>query len=87
MTTQERVDGVKEHLAWSQVKGSQGEACRYVLYAGKSSPVDITNPANIVTVTEQTEYTYNLLSRTLYGLHMAVTAIDRFGNESQPTEF
>ena len=87
VTTQERVNGVKEHLVWSQVKGSQGEACRYVLYAGKSSPVDITNPANIVTVTEQTEYTYNLLSRTLYGLHMAVTAIDRFGNESQPTEF
>lgn len=87
VTTQERVNGVKEHLVWSQVKGSQGEACRYVLYAGKSLPVDITNPANIVTVTEQTEYTYNLLSRTLYGLHMAVTAIDRFGNESQPTEF
>lgn len=87
VTRRERVDGVKEHLAWSQVKGSHGEACRYVLYAGKASPVDTSDPANIVTVAWNNEYTYNLLSRTLYGLHMAVTAIDRFGNESAPTEF
>lgn len=87
VTRQERVDGVKEHLAWSQVKGSHGEACRYVLYAGKSSPVDTADPANIIAVTWDNEYTYNLLSRTLYGLHMAVTAIDRFGNESAATEF
>lgn len=87
ITGQQRVDGVKEHLAWSQVRGKHGEACRYVLYASKSTPIDITDPANIVLVTESNEYTYNLLSRTLYGLHMAVTALDRFGNESQPTEF
>ena len=87
ITDKSRVDGVKEHLAWTPTKGKHGEACHYVLYAGKSSPVDTSDPANIVTVTWDCEYTYNLLSRTLYGLHMAVTAVDRFGNESQPMEF
>ena len=82
-----RVDGTREHITWDQVKGQHGEACRYVIYAGNTQPVDISNPANIVTVTDAHEYSYNLLSRRLYGLHMAITAIDRFGNESAPTSF
>lgn len=84
---QQRVDGVRELITWNQVKGQHGESCRYVIYADKNTPVDITNPANIVTTTDSNEYNYNLLSRTLYGLHMAITAIDRFGNESAPTQF
>ncbi|MBQ2045344.1 MAG: hypothetical protein II261_10980, partial [Bacteroidaceae bacterium] len=39
---------------------------------------------NLLTVTQNTAYTYNLLNATLYGMHLAVTAIDRYGNESEP---
>ena len=68
-------------LHWGPAKGY-----RYVVYASKQLPVDTSNPANIVTVTSQCEYAYNLLSSTLMGLHFAVTALDRYGNESEPTE-
>lgn len=68
-------------LRWEPAKG-----CRYVVYASRQLPVDTSNPANIVTVTSQCEYAYNLLSSTLMGLHFAVTALDRYGNESEPTE-
>lgn len=81
------MEGTWEHVAWNEVKGQSGESCRYVIYADKNTPVDISNPANIVMITSQREYTYNLLSRTLYNLHLAVTTLDRYGNESLPTEF
>ena len=68
-------------LRWEPAKG-----CRYVVYASRQLPVDTSNPANIVTVTSQCEYAYNLLSSTLMGLHFAVTALDRFGNESEPAK-
>ncbi|MBO7067134.1 MAG: family 10 glycosylhydrolase [Bacteroidaceae bacterium] len=68
-------------LKWEPVKD-----CRYVVYASKQQPVDTSNPANIVTVTPVCEYSYNLLTSTLLGLHFTVTALDRFGNESQQTE-
>lgn len=87
ITTQERVDGVNEHVTWHTSDEQQAGGCRYVIYASKTQPVDISNPVNIITVTANTEYTYSLLSRTLYGLHMAVTTLDRYGNESKPTEF
>lgn len=87
ITEQKRMEGTWEHVAWDEVKGQSGESCRYVIYADKNTPVDISNPANIVMITSQREYTYNLLSRTLYNLHLAVTTLDRYGNESLPTEF
>lgn len=87
ITTKERVEGVNEHVAWQTGEDKQAGGCRYVIYASKTHPVDTSNPANIVMVTASTEYTYSLLSRTLYGLHMAVTTLDRYGNESTPTEF
>lgn len=68
-------------LRWEPVKG-----CRYVVYASRQLPVDTSNPANIITVTSQCDYSYNLLSSTLMGLNFAVTALDRYGNESEPTE-
>ena len=65
-------------LKWAPIKD-----CRYVIYASKQLPVDTSDPANIVTVTSQCEYSYNLLSSTLMGLHFTVTALDRYGNESR----
>lgn len=65
-------------LRWKPVKN-----CRYVIYASKQLPVDTSDPANIVMVTPNCEYTYNLLSSTLLDLHFKVTALDRYGNESE----
>ena len=81
----ERLQGIHERLQWSAVE-SQGVPCRYAIYASKQEPADTEQAANLVCVTWQTEYTYNLLTSTLYGLHLAVTAIDRYGNESQPMQ-
>ena len=64
-------------LKWEPIEG-----CRYVIYASKQLPVDTSDPANIVMVTPKCEYPYNLLSSTLLGLHFKVTALDRYGNES-----
>lgn len=74
----ERTGPTTSCLRWEPVPG-----CRYVVYASRQLPVDTSDPANIVTVTPQCEYPYNLLSATLLNLHFTVTALDRFGNESQ----
>lgn len=58
---------------------------RYVLYASKEYPVDTTNPENIVRVFWGKAECNRLMAR-LFGMHMAVTALDDFGNESAPVE-
>ena len=75
---EERTGPTTGCLRWNPV-----DDCRYVIYAGRQLPVDTTDPANIVTVTPECEYHYNLLSSTLLGLHFKVTALDRYGNESK----
>lgn len=75
----ERVGGVNERLEWEAQQG-----CRYVIYASATSPVDTSNPAAIVKVTHDTSYTYSLLATYYRGYHLAITALDRYGNESQP---
>ena len=77
----ERRGGVNEYLEWEKQ-----EDCRYVIYASKKFPIDISNPANIVKVTYDNNYTYSLLGAYYHDYHLAVTALDRYGNESQPLE-
>lgn len=72
-------------LRWAGIENG-GAPCRYVIYASQHEPVDVTDPANIVTVTWQNEYDFNLLAATLYGYHFAVTALDRYGLESKPCD-
>ncbi len=81
----ERVDGVTERITWKNTHIPEG-GLRYVLYASPRYPVDTTNPKHLIKVTSESEYTYSLLSRTLYGYHLVVTALDRYGNESEPLE-
>ena len=78
-----RVDGTMERISWKACT-KDGTYCRYAIYAAKKWPVDINDARNLVAVTRDTTYTYNLLNSTLYGMHLAVTAIDRYGNESVP---
>ena len=75
---EERTGPTTVCLRWEPVKD-----CRYVIYGSKELPVDTSNPANIITVTSQCEYSYNLLSSTLLGLHFTVKSLDRYGNESE----
>ena len=85
LTRRERLQGINERLEWEPVETDAGP-CRYAIYASKKEPVDTNEPENLLAVTWQPSYTYNLLTGTLYGLHLAVTAVDRYGNESLPME-
>lgn len=76
-----RIDGINECLEWTPVDG-----CRYVIYASPQTPIDTGNPANIVKVTYETQFTYSLLGAYYHDYHLAVTALDRYGNESLPLE-
>ena len=75
----ERIGGINEKITWSAVEG-----CRYVIYASTKQPIDTNNPQNIVKVTHDNSFTYSLLGAYYHGYHLAVTALDRFGNESLP---
>ena len=76
-----RTGGTGECIEWTPVEG-----CRYVIYASTKRPTDTGNPANIVKVTSETNYVYSLLGAYYRGCHLAVTALDRYGNESPPLE-
>lgn len=57
----------------------------YVLYASDTYPVDTTNPANIVAQgIRGTEYLYAPLYPWERKRYFAVTAMDRYGNKSEP---
>lgn len=58
---------------------------RYVLYASERYPVDTSDPENIVRVFWD-KVEYDRLAPRLFGLNLAVTRLDDFGNESEPTE-
>ena len=85
LTQRERVNGIHERICWEEVPNEGGSTCRYVIYASTSYPVDTENPRNIVDITWNTSYTYNLLSSTLHNLNLVLTAVDRYGNESEAT--
>ena len=58
----------------------------YVVYASDTCPVDTSNPANIVaTGIRGTEYIYAPILPWTSRLYFAVTATDRYGNESAPS--
>jgi len=73
-----------DQLNWSGAKDrSDGPYLIYNIYASREKPVDINNPANLIA-------TRNLWQNLLVPyvatqsrpLHYAVTAVDRYGNES-----
>ena len=59
----------------------------YHLYASDTYPVDITDAGNLLeTYLSHTEYEYTPISPWRQKRYVAVTAADRFGNESAPLE-
>lgn len=83
LVERKRIKGTMEEISWKPQQ-KDGTYCRYAVYASQKRPVDVGDVRNLLTVTQNTAYTYNLLNATLYGMHLAVTAIDRYGNESEP---
>ena len=73
--------GVNERLQWQPQEG-----CRFVIYASDQSPVNTNEARNIVKVTYDTDYTYSMLGAYYHNYHLAITALDRYGNESLPLE-
>ena len=82
LISRERVGSVNEKVEWM----TETENCRFVIYASQKTPVDTNNPRNIVKVTYNNSYTYSLLGAYYHNYHLAITAIDRYGNESTALE-
>ena len=78
-----RTNGITMQIAWEEQEKDCG-GCSYAIYCSDKPVVDTSNPENLVCVTRETSYTYNLLTATLCDLHFCITAIDRCGNESEP---
>ena len=68
-------------LSW-QV--SDTDSHLFNIYMSYDSPVDISNPANLIAVRRSEKEITLPLERALFDIHYAVTAIDRYGNESLP---
>ena len=66
---------------------NNGGLVTYHLYASDTYPVDITDAGNLLeTYLTHTEYEYTPISPWRQKRYFAVTAADRFGNESAPLE-
>lgn len=73
-------------LRWQADEGSQG-GVRYNVYASRDYPVDITRAENLMAILlPKPEYRFDRSTLMLYGLHLAVTAVDRAGNESEAAQ-
>lgn len=68
-------------LSWQSVN----ESVRYNLYASDVYPVDIADGSNLLaTYLTETTYQHNAEKGRHLAAYYAVTAIDRYGNESEP---
>jgi uncharacterized lipoprotein YddW (UPF0748 family) len=74
-------------LSWKASSDNDNRnAPRYVVYASDTTPVDTSDPRNIVACNvTATELIYTTLVPWQYKRHFAVTAVDRYGNESAPS--
>ena len=81
----EPLEGGMERLTWQPSTDNLQGGVRYNVYVSRQYPVDTSCAENLVAaaITEPS-YTFNRLLVRLYGMHIAVTAMDRCGNESVP---
>jgi uncharacterized lipoprotein YddW (UPF0748 family) len=75
-------------LTWRVARDNDARnAPTYVIYASDTYPVDITKPENIIAQRiEETKYTYMPLYPWQTKTYFAVTAVDRYGNESRAVQ-
>lgn len=76
------------HLTWKEsADNDQRNKPHYVVYASDTYPVDTEDPHNIVaTQLTETEFYYTTICPWEFKPYFAVTAIDRYGNESEPAQ-
>ena len=75
-------------LVWD-VAGNKGESekLRYNVYASSEWPVDISLAENLVaTLLPEARFSFDPVYTALSNLYLAVTTIDRYGNESAATQ-
>ena len=74
-----------DNLSWSSGRDrSDGPNLLYNVYASTEYPVDINNPENFVATRLEARYLSLRRSSDKKPLYYAVTALDRYGNESEP---
>lgn len=79
-------NGYEIKLNWNAAEHS--DAIYYRIYASNQYPVHTELAQNIVTIrTDSTHYTFSPSAPWQQKIYWAVTAVDRFGNESTPTYF
>lgn len=83
-TVESLPDG-QDRLNWEPSTDNLQGGVRYNVYASRSFPVDVTRAENLVSAAqEQPTFQFNRFMVRLYGMNLAVTAMDRCGNESEP---
>lgn len=81
------IDDQTEELSWNSPATTPSGGLRYNVYASTQWPVDIERAENLVApLLPDTLFRYNRLMVRFSQLYMAVTAIDRYGNESRATQ-
>ena len=82
------IDNGYTELTWqAATDNDQRNKPMYVIYASNDYPVDINRPENIVAQNiRETSYVYAPILPWNAKKHFAVTAIDRYGNESTATQ-
>lgn len=79
------VQGEAIKLAWKEATDNSTQPLKYNLYGADSYPVDLSNPQHLLnTYGEGCRYSYQPPYPWLRKQYFAVTAIDRYGNESAP---
>ena len=77
------IDDQTEELSWGNSATAPAGGLRYNVYASAQWPVDVQQAENLVAqLLPETHFQYNRFMVTLSNLYLAVTAIDRYGNES-----
>jgi len=76
------------HLSWQiATDNDKQNAPLYVVYASDTYPVDTKNPANIIAQrVSEALFTYAPIAPWNQKLYFAVSAIDRYGNESEAVQ-
>ena len=81
------LDACTTQLVWNSVVDNLGGGVRYNIYASQQWPVSTDDPRNIVaTALTDTTFTCSSITNRFLGYHLAITAIDRCGNESEPCQ-
>ncbi len=75
-------------LRWTaSTDNAPGGEVTYNVYASRQRPVDVSRAEHLVaTRLQDSSFSINPVHAALHGLHFAVTAMDRYGNESSATE-